>query len=60
MAVERHYIRRNRMGKRFRFESVEELDPVQVPDEWRQAMLDAYPTLTWKAFLYLLTTTGCR
>jgi integrase len=60
MAVERRHIRRNPMGKRFRFESVEELDPVQVPDEWKQAVLDACPTLTWKAFLYLLTTTGCR
>ncbi|MCH8856563.1 MAG: zinc-dependent peptidase, partial [Proteobacteria bacterium] len=25
-----------------------------------KAVLDACPTLTWKAFLYLLTTTGCR
>ncbi len=60
MAEERRYIRRNPTGKRFRFESVEELDPVQVPDEWKQAVLDASPTPTWKAFLYLLATTGCR
>lgn len=60
MAVERRYIRHNPMGKRFRFEFVEELDPVQVPDEWKQAVLDARQKLTCKAFLYLLTTTGCR
>jgi hypothetical protein len=60
MAVERRYIRRNPMGKCFRFEPVEEVDPVQVPDEWKQAVLDACPTLRWKAFLYLLVTTGCR
>ena len=43
MAVERRYIRRNPIGKRFRFEPVEELDPVQIPDEWKQAVLDACP-----------------
>lgn len=45
---------------RWRFEPVEELDPVQLPDEWKRAVLDGCPTLTWKAFLSLLTTTGCR
>lgn len=60
MAVERGYIRKNPMGNRFPYESVEETDPVQIPDEWKQKLLDACPNLVWRTFLFLLMTTGCR
>lgn len=60
MAVERGYIRKNPMGTRYAYEPVEETDPVQIPDEWKQKLLDACPNLVWRSFLFLLMTTGCR
>ncbi len=61
LAVKRRNMVRNPIDDEYPFEPEDELDPAQVCDDTKQRLLkacgdDAY----WRAFLYLLMTTGCR